>query len=242
MPANHGSHLRVVKLTAALAFSTALSFGQTAGSAGSGGSTPQPPAANGQSPSCAHLADISVPVNTTVQAKVDGLSSAHLKPDKEIWFKVAHGIVFPGCTLDTDSVVYARIKSVSSTKNPDSSELSLDFDRADCNSHDKRPFKLRIIAVVGPPDQLHMHSEVPVEVSGGSRQINDAVGSTTGLDLDLNPGGPAHTVRPGIVVGVRDLSLEPTGGPDCSDKLTSTKSKIQLEPGSELVLAMTQSQ
>jgi hypothetical protein len=143
--------------------------------------------------------------------------------------------------LEADSVVYARIMSVNSTKNPDSSELSLSFDRADCNRHDKQPFKLRVIAVVGPPDQTkRLHNAVPTEVSGGIRQIDNTVASTNGLDLDLNPGGPANAVHPGIVVGVPNLKLEPTGGADCSDKMTSTKSKIQISPGSELILAMTQ--
>ena len=237
MAAGPGSHRQVVKLTAVLTFSTALCFGQAG--TGSTASVPQTPD-TGQPSSCPRLEDAAIPVNTTVQAKVDGVDSAHLKAGKDIWFKVARGIAFPGCTLDTDSVVYARIKSVSSTKNPDSAELSLSFDRADCNSHDKRPFSLRVIAVIGPPDQRHMHSSVPVAVSGGARQISEAAGTTTGLDLDLNPGGPANTVRPGIVVGVRNLELGPTQGPDCSDKLTSTKNKIQLEPGSELILAMTE--
>jgi hypothetical protein len=66
------------------------------------------------------------------------------------------------------------------------------------------------------------------------------VAGSDALDMELNPGGPPHTVRPGIVVGVRNLKLEPTAGPECSDKLTSTSSKIQLAPGSELILAMTQ--
>jgi hypothetical protein len=36
------------------------------------------------------------------------------------------------------------------------------------------------------------------------------------------------------------LKLEPTAGPDCSDKMTSSKGRIQLGPGSELLLALTE--
>jgi len=234
-----GSLFRLVQLTAVLAFSATLSAGQAPGSTAP--TSPQSPAGDAQSAPCAHLADIAVPINTTVEAKVDGMDSAHLKPGKEIWFKVAHGVIYPKCTLEADSVVYAHIMSVNSTKNPDSSELSLAFDRADCNSHDKQPFKLRVIAVVGPPDQAkRLHDATPTQVKGAGRQIDNAVAGTNALDLDLNPGGPANTVHPGIVAGVPNLKLEPTGGPECSDKLTSTRNRIQLGPGSELILALTE--
>ena len=207
--------------------------------------TPAPSSSDSQSASptsaCAALADTSIPVNSTVEAKVTGIDSSHLKPNKEIWFKVAHGIIYPGCTLDADSVVYARIISATGSKGAPSSELSLAFDRADCSGHDKQPFKLQVIAVIGPPDAKHnMHEDMPTQVAGGARRIDDAVAGTNALDMELNPGGPPRTVRPGIVVGVPNLKLEPTAGPDCSDKMTSTNSKIQLGPGSELILAMTE--
>lgn len=210
--------------------------------------TPAPQAQNSSQPeteqqtsACAHLADTTIPTNSTVEARVTGIDSAHLKPGKEIWFKVAHGVIYQGCTLDTDSVVYAHILSATGGKGATSSELSLSFDHADCSGHDKQPFKLRLIAVVGPPDQRHnMHEDMPAEVAGGVRHIDNTLADTNGLDLELNPGGPPHTVRPGIVVGVKNLKLEPTAGLECSDKMTSTTSKIQLAPGSELILAMTQ--
>jgi hypothetical protein len=210
--------------------------------------TPAPPAQNPSQPAatpqtsvCAPLADTSIAVNSTVEAKVTGIDSSHLKPGKEIWFKVAHGVIYSGCTLEADSVVYAHILSASGGKGAASSELSLSFDHADCSGHDKQPLKLRVIAVVGPPDAKHnMHEETPTQVSGGGRRIDEAVAGTNALDMELNPGGPPHTVRPGIVVGVPNLKLEPNAGPECSDKMTSTNSKIQLGPGSELVLAMTQ--
>lgn len=177
----------------------------------------------------------------TIEAKITGINSAHLKPGKEAWFKVAHGVSYPGCTLEADSVVYAKIVSSSASKGPGGSELSLSFDRADCTGHDKQPIQFRLIAVVGPPDEIkHMHGAMPTEVSGRGRQIDDAMAGTNALDLELNPGGPPHTVHPGIVVGVPRLKLEPTAGTECSDKLTSADSKTQLAPGSEFILAVTQ--
>jgi hypothetical protein len=230
------------------AFQIAFGGLLTLATIGSIGQTPAPATQNSSQPAsapetsaCAPLADTSIAVNSTVEAKVTGIDSAHLKPGKEIWFKVAHGVIYSGCTLEADSVVYAHIMSATGAKNAPSSELSLAFDHADCSGHDKQPLKLRVIAVVGPPDAKHnMHEDMPTQVAGGARRIDDAVAGTNALDMELNPGGPPHTVRPGIVVGVPKLKLEPTAGPDCSDKMTSTNSKIQIGPGSELILAMTQ--
>jgi hypothetical protein len=236
MPVFQRLHHRVVELVAVSVLTTAFSFGQAV--------TPTAPqgSANGaEALPCSRLADAATPVNATVEAKVDGLDSAHLKLGKEIWFKVARGVSYAGCTLEADAVVYARVKSVSSSKDPVAAELSLIFDHADCTGHAKQPLKLRLIAVLGPPDQKHrMHSEMPAEVSGRGRDITDAVAGTNALDMELNPGGPPHTVRPGIVVGVPQLKLEPTAGPECSDKMTSSNSRIQLGPGSEFLLALTE--
>lgn len=201
----------------------------------------QAPESQAQPAQCAPLADASIPVQGTVEAKITGIDSAHLKPGKEVWFKVARGIAFTGCKLETDSAVYAKIVSAISSKGSGGSELSLAFDRADCSGHDKQPFQLRLVAVVGPPDQTkHIHDATPSQVSGRGRQIGDTAAGTDAVDLELNPGGPPHTVHPGIVLGVPRLSLEPTAGPECSDKLTSTDNKIQLAPGSEFILAITQ--
>lgn len=190
---------------------------------------------------CVALADSTIPTNSTVQAKVMSIDSSKLKPGKEIWFKVVNGVIYQGCTLEPDSIVYAHVMSASGGKGAASSELSLSFDRADCSGHDKQPFKLRVIAVVGPNGQKHkMHDDMPSQVAGSGRQIDSVMANTNAADLDLNPGGPPHTVHPGTVVGVPNLKLEPTAGPECSDKMTSTQSKIQLGSDSELILAVTQ--
>jgi hypothetical protein len=229
---------RIAGLAAVTALATGISFGQAATSAAP--TTSQ--TANGASPvPCSAIADSSVPVNATVEAKVAGLDSAHLKADKEIWFNIAHGVSYPSCTLEANAVVYARIVSVTSSKTPGPAELSLDFNRADCSGHDKQAFKLRIIAIIGPAGESHkMHNDMPTEVAGKGRQISDAMAGTNALDMDLNPGGPPHTVHPGIVVGAPKLKLEPTAGPGCTDKISSTDNRVQLGPGSELVLAVTE--
>jgi len=230
---------RMVGLAAVSVLTTAVSFGQA--TAPEAPTAPQSAASGVGGVACSPIAESSIPVNSTVEAKVTGLNSAHLKPDKEIWFNVAHGVIYQGCTLEANAVVYARIVSSTSSKTPGPSELSLDFNRADCAGHDKKPFKLRIIAIIGPPGESHrMHNDMPTEVTGKGRQIDDAVAGTNALDMDLNPGGPPHTVHPGIVVDAPKLKLEPTAGPGCSDKISSTENRVQLGPGSELILAVTE--
>jgi hypothetical protein len=187
------------------------------------------------------------PLNQTIEAKVTGgLDSGRLKPGKEIWVKVANGYVYPGCTLEADSILYGRVISATSSKNPNASELSLLFDHGDCTDHAKKPLKLRLIGLIAPPDESRrMHGEIPVEVAGGVQQIGgsrngtDAVSGLNGLDENLNPGGPPHTIHPGIVVRMPDMKLEPEGGPDCSAKITSARNSITLGTGAELILTMS---
>ncbi len=200
----------------------------------------QKSAEGGSQASCTPISASEIPLSTTIQAKVTGLLSAgHLKPGKEIWVKVARGVIFPGCRMATDTSIYGRITAASSSKNPAASELSIQFDRVDCTGHDKQAMKLFLIGVVAPPDDTHnMHDSVPTEVRGGSRQINDAVWGTDGLDARLNPGGAPHTVHPGIVVGIRNLKLEPQDGPECSARMTSTNRNIELAPNTVLLLAV----
>ena len=183
---------------------------------------------------CAPMANIAIPSRAAILAKITNFDSAHIKPGKDVWFKLARPFNYPACALDTDSVVYAHVVSV----NP--SEVSLAFDRADCNHRNQQPLKLRVIAIVGPPEQLHhMHEDLPSEVAGGARDIGQAVYGTDEFDEELNPGGPPHTIRPGIVVGVKDVKLEPTAGPECSDKISTDGNKLQLASGSEFILALT---
>jgi hypothetical protein len=179
-------------------------------------------------------ANLAIPSRAAIEAKVTNFDSAHLKAGSSIWFKIARPFYYPGCALDVDSIVYAHVISVSP------SDVSLAFDRADCNHQDQQPLKLRVIAIVGPPNESHhMHEDLPSEVAGGARQIAQAVYGTDEFDEELNPGGPPHTIHPGVVVGIKNLKLQPTAGPECSDKITSDGKRIQLASGSELILALT---
>lgn len=184
---------------------------------------------------CAPLAaNLAIPSRAAIEAKITNFDSAHLKAGSSIWFKIARPFYYTGCTLDVDSVVYAHVVSVSP------SEVSLAFDRADCNHRDQQPIKLRVIAIVGPPEESHhMHEDLPSEVRGGARQMAQAVYGTDEFDEELNPGGPPHTIHPGIVVGIKNLKLEPTAGPGCSDRISTDANRIQLASGSEMILALT---
>ena len=183
------------------------------------------------------------PLGSTIEARVAGtLDSAHLKPGKEVWVQAVHPWEHPGCTLDEKATLYGHVIAANSSKSPNSSELSVVFDHADCTGRGKKQLKLRLIGLVAPPDESkHIHEVMPTEVAGGGRQISDTVaGMDTGwlFDDDLNPGGPPHTVHAGIVVRMPKVKLEPAGGPGCSARITSTDSSVRLGTGSELLLTM----
>ena len=79
-----------------------------------------------------------------------------------------------------------------------------------------------------------MHDAVPTEVNGSRRQISDALPNTNGYDAQLNPGGASRIVKPGVVVGFKNLET----GPQCSAWMTSTDNNIQVAPGAILLLAV----
>lgn len=193
-----------------------------------------------QAQPCAAISDAEIPVNTTIRAKVTNLiDAAHLKPGKKIWLNSAYGMVYPGCTLDQDAAIYATVTSAASSKNPNASELSLEFNSADCTGHAKQPMKLMVVGVMAPPDQLkNSHDAMPTELQGSARQISDTAANTNGYDAKLNPGGSAHAIHPGVVFGYKNMKLEPQGGPQCSAKMTSTERNIELAPGAILLLAV----
>jgi hypothetical protein len=226
---------RIAKIAAMLTFPAVAVFGQTAASP----ATPAQPAAE----SCPVMAATEIPLNVTLQLKVDGyLDSGHLKPGKEVWFKVANAANYPGCALEADASVYAHVIASNSSKNPSASDLSLKFDRADCTGHAKQALQMRLIGVTAPPEVLaRLHSAVPTEVAGGARKMSGAAAATTGYDTILNPGGAPHTVQPGIVVGLPKIKLEPQGGPECSAKLSSTDKSIVLAQDSKLILVVAAS-
>jgi hypothetical protein len=188
---------------------------------------------------CAAISDGDIPITTTIRAKVTNMiDAAHLKPGKKIWLNSAYGMVYPGCTLVQDAAIYGTVTSAASSKNPNSSELSLEFNSADCTGHTKQPIKLLVVGVMAPPDQLkNSHDAMPTELQGSARQISDAAANTDGYDAKRNPGS-ARAVHPGVVFGYKNLKLEPQGGPQCSAKMTSTERNIELAPGAILLLAV----
>jgi hypothetical protein len=167
------------------------------------------------------------------------MSASHLKAGKDFWVNAAYGMVFPNCTFEADAAIYGRVIAASASKNPNASEMALQFDRVDCSGHGKQNMKLFLIGVVAPAEPGGaLHNDVPVEVKGGSRQMSDTANAIGGdFDAKLNPGGPPHTIKPGAVVGFKNLKLEPQGGPQCSARLSSTERNIELAPGALLILA-----
>jgi tetratricopeptide (TPR) repeat protein len=191
---------------------------------------------------CPTFDSADIPLNETMELKVTGtLDSAHLKPGKEIYAQVVHGLIYPGCTLERNSIVYGHITAVSSTRNPDSAELGLIFDHGDCNGQPKKPLSLHLIALLPPPDEVPatLHGSVPTEVSGGTRQISETVADTTAYDALLSSGSKPHTVHPGVVVGMPKLKLDPLGGTGCSARITSAGRSLQLGTGAELILTLS---
>jgi hypothetical protein len=189
---------------------------------------------------CAQIPDSDIPLANTMQAKVTNpLEAAHLKPGKKVWVNAAAGMIYPGCRLDSDAAIYGTVTAASASKDPAASELSIDFNAADCTGHTKQAMKFVLIGVVAPPGQSrNMHDAVPTQVNGSGRQISDTLSGTSGHDAQLNPGGPSNTVKPGVVVGFKNLKLEPQGGPQCSARMSSTDKNIQLAQGAILLLAV----
>jgi len=180
---------------------------------------------------CNWLANAYIPIGKTIEATVGGLlDSAHLKPGKEIWVNSIYEEIDPECRLDEKAAIYGHVTAVSSSKDPQASELSLQFDRADCRGHARQQIKLSLIGVVAPPDEQEtVHSVLPTRGDG-------RVDSGWGFDEKLNPGGPPKSVRPGAVLGFKALKLDPQGGPECGARLTSSNRNIKLGPGTVLLL------
>jgi tetratricopeptide (TPR) repeat protein len=203
--------------------------------------SPETGAKEAEGPMCPTYAGEEIPLNQTLELKVTGtLDSAHLKPGKQIYAQVVHGLIYPGCTLDKDAIVYGRVTAASSTRNPDGAELGLEFDRGDCEGG-KKVLPLHLIALLPPPDNdpKALHGAVPSEVAGGARDISVTTAETDAYDAELSEGGQPHTVHPGVVVKMPKMKLDPMGGPGCSAMITSTTRNVQLGTGAELILALS---
>lgn len=198
-------------------------------------------------PACPLIDDRDRPIGSTIQAKVTGLlDAAHLKPGREVHVTMARSWLFPGCTLPGGSILYGHVTESHSSKDPNSSVLSLIFDHGECGGGPKKAISLTLIGLVASPDQfVGLHSALPTEVGlGGGRNISAAAAdSASDFDeINLNPGGAPHTVHPGIVAGMPHLKLEPQGGPGCSARITSTDRTLRLGVGSQLILTMLTTQ
>ena len=186
---------------------------------------------------CRPLSSSEVGVKSAMAVSVPLLMDAgHLKPGKEFYVKMVNGWQDPECTLDDGAFIYGKVTESGKASNG-SPQLSLKFERGDCNGHANKPLGLRLIGVVGTADFEGMHDAMPVKVAGGGRSIGDAVVGQDFLDLNLNPGGLPHTIHPGIVVRIPKLQIEVGGGPGCSDRLTTTDSILRLAPKTVFLLA-----
>ncbi len=205
-----------------------------------------PAAANGNltasasSVECLRIANEDFPIQSTLEAMVPGtLDSARLKPGKEIWVKAVQGYAFPGCTLNPDAMLYGRVTAASSSRNPDASALSVEFDRGDCVGHPRQELSLKLIGLVAPPGAADgLHESLPVEVAGGARNIGPTVANTEGFDPALRISNLPKTVHPGLIVGIPTLTLDPQGGPACSAKIGSRNRSVELGAGAQLILAV----
>ncbi|MGD0786613.1 MAG: hypothetical protein ABR898_01425 [Terracidiphilus sp.] len=187
---------------------------------------------------CPPSAILDIPLTSTIQARVVGtMDPGRLKVGKEVWVKVENGLVYPACTLNAGAAIYGRVTAAVAGKSPTPSELSLAFDRADCEGHPKQAMPLRLIGLIGPEEMsLRMHDIVPTPMKGAQRSSPNAAQATAFRDDKLNPGGPPETVHIGVVLGLPKLQLDYEGGPGCSARIFSPESGLQLVPGSELIL------
>jgi hypothetical protein len=223
-------------------FAAVFAFAQSA--AGPGTSAPAAtltPANESGQVSCPHITGTVIPFNATIKAKVMGtLDSAHLKVGKEIWVIVTNNVAFPGCAVKEGSALYGHIKTIGPGKDANSSEMSLAFDRIDCEGHSKQEMRLWLIGVVAPEERrTRLHEEVPLEMKAGKqRNITDANKGQAFTDDVLNPGGKPQTVLPGVVVELPKIKLDVTGGPGCSARITSTDNSVLVPRNSVLILLM----
>jgi hypothetical protein len=220
-------------------FAAAALFAQSAASPGTP-ATPaatQAPASQASPAPCPLSPNADIPLSATIHATVTGtLDSARLKVGKEIWVNVAADVTYPGCMLNAGTALYAHVMSAATAQGSNPSELSLSFDHADCLGRNKKEMPLRLIALLGPSENvLRVHEELPIMMRGSSRKISVAVKAEgTGTDK-FNLDAPPPTVQLGAVMGIPNVKLEIKGGPGCSSRITSTDRSVQLTREMELI-------
>jgi hypothetical protein len=183
--------------------------------------------------------DGDMPTNETIEAQVVGwLDSGHTKPGQPVTLKVTHEWISQECRLPAGAMLYGNVLASSGGKG--GGQLALLFDHADCSDKARKEISLRIIGVLGPPDDRKaLHDAMPSEVAGGRRDISQtAAVMGEKVDDNLNPGGPPKTVHPGIVIGLQGVKMTPEAGPQCSALMTSVGHSVRLDTGSEFILTM----
>ena len=184
-----------------------------------------------------------LPTNVTIEGQIVGwIDSAHVKVGQPVSLKMMHDWEGEGCELPKGAMLYGTVTASSGSRS--GGELALMFDHGDCADQKRKALLLRVIGVVGPPgERKALHDAMPSEVSGGARDISQTV---AGMDIEdddnLNPGGPPKTVHPGIVVGLKGITMTPEAGPQCSALLSSVGHSVRLDTGSELILSMEKMQ
>src|SRR5579863_8076733 len=97
------------------------------------------------------------PVSLTIQARLtEFLNSSYLRPGQEVFAKVLYPITYADCSLTHEAILYGHVTDAASSKNPNSSELGLIFDHADCQGRQKQQLPMRLIGLVAPRDQSSM--------------------------------------------------------------------------------------
>ena len=189
-------------------------------------------------PACPRFDNRERPVNTAIQARVTELmDSSRLKPGDTVFAKVLYEITYAGCELAPEAIVYGHVTAALASKNPKSSELGLVFDHADCTGSQKQDLHLRLVGLVAPPESQEMEHEVlPSEVRGGLHQLPST--SRAGIDDNLDPSKYPQTVRPGLVVRLPKVKLDPEGAPSCSARISTSAHDLKVAPGSELILTV----
>lgn len=181
------------------------------------------------------------PFSTLIAAEPSGLwDSGNLKVGESLSAKLVQEWTTPGCRLDQGANLYGRVVKVVPSKHRGSAELALVFDQGDCAGHNRQSLTLNVIGLVAPDDDRQaLHNAIPIEVTGGTRQIREAVSALeNGTDFDLNPGGAPGTVHPGVVMRMPGVQLGLHAGPHCSVLLRNSERDVRVGTKTQILLTM----
>lgn len=211
------------------------SFGDTLASARNGlvskagGSTTAPAA-------CTRRLPQEVQSNLTIVASNTGMLDVHqLKAGQTVALKVERAWETDGCRLEPAALIHGHVVSVEPGHDPEPAHLGFVFDRAECFGKREQTMPLRLISLAaGPNASSNIDQTLPTAVlSGGSRNINDAVATTHNGEFDF--GEKSVPLKTGSVQGLPAISLE-TAGPACSAVLTGSGSTLRLGAGTHWML------